>query len=356
MLKPVSFLALIGMSAAFAPSLAPLRSSRSATSPRLAAVSGLRIARSSGSFPTFLPKEMVDIEDEACVAMAASLRRVPVTVASEFAVGPIQTSFTRTECAPAEGTAPVLMLHGFDSSVFEFRRLLPQLEERKIGAWAMDILGWGFTERAPTVSSFSKEAKRAHLKAFIEQEIKGPVTLLGASLGGSVAIDLAIHHPELVQDLILVDAQAYIDGAAMEGNPRFMKSLGVKVLKTEPLRMFANKIAYADPDTFGTPDAMRIGRLHTYDEAWEDSMVDFMESGGYRLSERVAEVGQRTTVLWGRQDKILDPSKYAQRFVDDLPNASLKWIEDCGHVPHLEQASVTADCIQAHVTAKVKVA
>lgn len=60
MLKPVSFLALIGMSAAFAPSLAPLRSSRSATSPRLAAVSGLRIARSSGSFPTFLPKEMVD--------------------------------------------------------------------------------------------------------------------------------------------------------------------------------------------------------------------------------------------------------------------------------------------------------
>ena len=77
---------------------------------------------------------------------------------------------------------------------------------------------------------------------------------------GSVAIDLALHHPELVRDLILVDAQAhllpaagpepprrarelrggraglqaYIDGAAMEGNPRFMKALGVKVLHPPP--------------------------------------------------------------------------------------------------------------------------
>ena len=58
MLKLVSFLALIGMTSAFAPSFAPLRSARAATSPR-SAVSGLRAARSSGSFPAFLPKEMV---------------------------------------------------------------------------------------------------------------------------------------------------------------------------------------------------------------------------------------------------------------------------------------------------------
>ena len=58
MLKLVSFLAFIGMSAAFAPSFAPLRSARAATSPR-SAISGLRAARSSGSFPAFLPKEMV---------------------------------------------------------------------------------------------------------------------------------------------------------------------------------------------------------------------------------------------------------------------------------------------------------
>ena len=46
--------------------------------------------------------------------------------------------------------------------------------------------------------------------------------------------------------------------------------------------MLANKIAYADAEQFGTPDAMRIGRLHTYDDAWADSMIGFMESGGCR--------------------------------------------------------------------------
>ena len=114
------------------------------------------------------------------------------------------------------------------------------------------------------------------------------------------------------------------------------------MLQTEPLRMLANKIAYADAEQFGTPDAMRIGRLHTYDDAWADSMIGFMESGGYRsppplchfphvfpyggllrstflppsparfvrrLSTRVEEVDKPALVLWGRQDKILDPSK-----------------------------------------------
>ncbi len=37
----------------------------------------------------------------------------------------------------------------------------------------------------------------------------GPVTLVGASLGGCVAIDFVIHYPELVDKLILVDAQVY---------------------------------------------------------------------------------------------------------------------------------------------------
>ncbi len=51
--------------------------------------------------------------------------------------------------------------------------------------------------------------------------------------------------------------QGYIDGAAMTGQPEFLQKLGVSVLKSKPLRMFANKIAYSDPDRFGTEDAMR---------------------------------------------------------------------------------------------------
>ena len=234
-----------------------------------------------------------------------------------------------------------------NSSCLEWRRLMPQLEQRNIQAWALDVLGWGFTDRSSSViTDFSPAAKRAHLKAFIDQHVGAPVTLVGASLGGCVAIDFILHHPELVDKLVLVDAQAYIDGAAMTGQPRFLQSLGVSVLKSKPLRMFANKIAYADSEKFGTEDAMRIGRLHCLTPGWEDAMIGFMNSGGYKLSAKVKEMTPKPTlVLWGRQDKILPPEQYVDKFVSDLEEARLEWVNDCGHVPHLEQPQRTADLI-----------
>jgi hypothetical protein len=60
-------------------------------------------------------------------------------------------------------------------------------------AWALDILGWGFTQRSGNVvKDFGPEGKREHLRAFIEQYVSRgrKVILVGASLGGSVAIDL----------------------------------------------------------------------------------------------------------------------------------------------------------------------
>jgi len=303
------------------------------------------------AFPSFLPPaEMAEVEDPACIDMAKSLDRLPVSLS--LASGPVATSYARTRpTTPLAGAAPLVLLHGFDSSSLEWRRLLPELEKRGVEAWAVDILGWGFTDRsASVIRDFSPEAKREHLKAFIDQHIGRPVTLVGASLGGCVAIDMVLQYPDLVHKLILVDAQAYIDGAAMTGQPRFLQNLGVAVLKSKPLRMFANKIAYADPQKFGTEDAMRIGRLHTVTGGWEDAMIGFMNSGGYALSTEVKKMADKETlVLWGRQDKILPPEQYADKFIQDIPSARLQWVEDCGHVPHLEQPVLTADTIAAFV-------
>ena len=64
---------------------------------------------------------------------------------------------------------------------------------------------------------------------------------------------------------------------------------------------------------------MRIGRLHVLSPpGWNDAMVGYMDSGGYKLASSVARVPHSTLVLWGEQDKILDPKLYAQRFIDDI--------------------------------------
>jgi len=78
-----------------------------------------------------------------------------------------------------------------------------------------------------------------------------------------------------------------------------------------------------------------------------------MQSGGFSPSSKVPTIAAPSLVLWGRQDGILDGEEFANRFVDAIPDATLRWIEECGHVPHLEQPDETADAIETFLQERV---
>ena len=83
---------------------------------------------------------------------------------------------------------------------------------------------------------------------------------------------------------------------------------------------------------------------------WSEALIDFTRSGGYGYSiDRLSKIEQEALIIWGDSDRILG-TKPAQQFLDGLSNSRLEWIANCGHVPHLEQAEVTADLIKAFVS------
>ena len=312
-------------------------------------------ASSTTAFPPYVPAEAVqEIQEEAALDMLRSLQRVDVTVG--FNGGVVPSSFYHKESSSSSSAAAasasssdepvVVLLHGFDSSCLEYRRLVPCLEERGLAPYALDVLGWGFTDTR-AFGDTSAAAKRAHLHAFWQQQLGGrPLVLVGASLGGAIAIDFAAAFPGAVQRLVLIDAQGFIDGAGpMGGFPRPVARWGIKLLGSKPLRNLANQLSYSDPDAFATEDAMLVGRLPVVCDGWEDSNLEYMCTGGFTPSEKVPLVDCPTLVLWGRDDKILDPALYAQRFVDEMPDAKLTYVDQCGHVPHLEKPEVAADAI-----------
>ena len=72
-----------------------------------------------------------------------------------------------------QGQAPVLLLHGFDGSSLEFRRLLPLLEE-KLETWAVDLVGWGFSDSGAASNQnmqLGPKQKRDHLYAFWKEKV-----------------------------------------------------------------------------------------------------------------------------------------------------------------------------------------
>lgn len=299
-----------------------------------------------------IPKEASFIEEPRAIQLLNAIESVSVKVDSSITPSKIiETSYAVFRSSNSNKglfsakKAPIVLLHGFDSSSCEYRRLAPLLAENgNRDVIIPDLLGWGFTRPPEDIASYGPEAKMEHLRSFIKQVCGSqPVIVVGASLGGALAITLAADSPKMVEKVVLIDAQGFIDGKGPSDIPVPLAKLGVNVLKSTPLRMFANILAYKNK-SLATLDAMRVGKLHCYTDSWEDASVSFLRSGGFVVSNKVASVTQDTLVLWGRNDAILEPST-ADKFVETLPRCRLEWIEECGHVPHLEQPAETAALI-----------
>lgn len=338
----------------------PARSVKAAS--RRAAVYQRRTHQRSGvqtqaatTFPSFLPAEVEDIEDARARNLAARLERVPVdtsiglgaeAVTLGVCVAPptSRAGLAKVGASPSKPARPqVFCLHGFDSSCLEYRRLVPLLEEKGFDPWAIDILGWGFTEM-PKEVSYTPEAKRKVLYDFWRQYVGTPIVLVGGSIGGAFAIDFAREHPDAVDKLVLVDPQVFASLPPPPEKPPAMPAVlgyvGAAVLKSLPLRYVATWQVFKNKSE-ANPDAIRIGRLHCLQEGWSAALVSYMQCGGPILlqkavMDKMAELKQETLILWGEDDAILEKSNLetAQASIDDF---SVEFIPDCGHQPHVEQ-------------------
>ncbi|XP_021805816.1 uncharacterized protein LOC110749921 [Prunus avium] len=256
-------------------------------------------------------------------------------------------SFIMSSCVKPQKQSeinPVVLLHSFDSSCLEWRCAYPLLEEAGLEAWAVDVLGWGFSdlERRPPCSAASK---RHHLYQFWKSYIRRPMILVGPSLGASVAIDFAVHYPVAVEKLVLINASVYAEGTGdLAKLPKFLAYAGVSLLKSIPLRLYANLLAFNGISLTTTFDWTNVGRLHCLLPWWKDATVSFMSSGGYNVISQIKQVKQKALVICSEQDHIIS-YKQILRLRCELPYAIMRLIPDSGHLPHVENPTSVAKLI-----------
>ena len=98
---------------------------------------------------------------------------------------------------------PILFLHGFDSSFLEFRRIYPFLK-KKFQLIIPDLLGFGFSPRNASNQYNPREITSNLIDIINTLKLKNKLMVVGASMGGSVAINLAREIPELIDKIILL--------------------------------------------------------------------------------------------------------------------------------------------------------
>ncbi len=286
-------------------------------------------------FPDFLPSTTTQLTEAASIALAKGIQRQ--LISTPLGDEAIATTYVQQGI----GHPPILLLHGFDSSVLEFRRLQPLLANH-CSTWAVDLLGFGFTDR-PRNIPFTPEAIKTHLYHTWKTLIGEPVILVGASMGGAVAIDFALTYPQAVHHLVLIGSAGFAKGPDIG---KFMIPplgyLATEFLRRPGVRRNVSLQAYYDPN-FVTPDAELCAALHLHHPRWNQTLIAFTKSGGYNfLANKIFQIKHPTLILWGDNDRILGTTD-AKKFQRAIANSHLIWISQCGHVPHLEQPQTTAE-------------
>ena len=292
-------------------------------------------------FPSFISTDANNLTESTSIELAKNISLEPILTA--LSPNHISTSYIQQ----GNNHTPILLLHGFDSSLLEFRRLLPLLATNN-ETWAVDLLGFGFTQR-PTDISFGIEAIKTHLYYFWKTHIGKSVILVGASMGGATAIDFTLTYPELVEKLILIDS-AGLTKQPIVGKFMFppLDYLATEFLRQPKVRKNISQAAYYDK-SFANLDAQTCTSLHLKCEGWNRALIAFTKSGGYgSFLHRLEQIKQQTLILWGREDRILG-TKDAKKFQKAIANSNLVWLEKCGHVPHLEKPQITFEAIGAFV-------
>jgi pimeloyl-ACP methyl ester carboxylesterase len=235
--------------------------------------------------------------------------------------------------------APLLFLHaaGGAGQWLEFHDLLAHRFE----VIAPDHPGFGGSDDLPEIDSMDDLVY--HYLDVIERLGLDRPHVVGASFGGWVAAELAVHSPDAIGSLVLLSAA----GLRIPEHPVADLFLMTPDQLVATLFLDPAKGAAAFPPD---PDVDTILALYRdFSALARFSWVPFLNNP--KLEGRLRRITAPTLVAWPSQDKLI-PIEHGHRYAERIPNAELSVVEGCGHAMYFELpekfAELTTDFLAAN--------
>jgi uncharacterized protein (TIGR04551 family) len=233
------------------------------------------------------------------------------------------------------GSGPaVVLLHGYGASLDSWITVQPSVaaHHRVI---AIDLKGFGWTSRPEGDYSPAAQAQLAwHVldKLGVDQ-----VAIVGHSWGTSVALSMAVAHPERTLRVALYDAYVYDDQVPSFFRWAQTSGLGellFSLFYTERLEDRA-PLAYYDERWVTQARVERVE--HDMDRPGTTAAALAVARGHHfeHLHEQLRTFTRPVLLLWGAEDQVT-PLAFGHRLVNELADATLKVYEHCGHIPMVE--------------------
>lgn len=247
-----------------------------------------------------------------------------------------------------EGRGPaVVLVHGLGGFAESWRHNVSSLAARST-VYAIDLPGCGRSAKPPAGYSLAYFARALH--AFLDAAGVAQVSFVGHSLGAAVAVTYALTHPSRVERLALLSGCVPGFGwrpgwrARLVSVPGIGEALGLcgcaPLYRAAIARCFhapaADEVAFLVDWEYAarTGAAARGAWLRTV----RSLAADFVARGtDYRRA--IATLDLPVLLVHGRQD-VAVPAAHAARAAEGFARSTVRWLDACGHFPHIEHARV----------------
>lgn len=320
------------------------RVSASPAARKLAAELGIDLATVEASGPNGrITSEDVERAAAAAAAAAAAPRVETITLDNG-------TDISALVAGAADAPATLVFIHGLGGSQSTWATVLGNFAE-SYRVLALDLPGHGASSKpSPNEGGdYSLPALAAAVGEVIEKLDLAPAVLIGHSLGGATALELALARPKLVRGLVLVNSAGL--GAEVSGDL-------LDRIEAEPSRDEAKKLLelffadkrfvldrgiddmYANRSAPGADAAVKAAANAAFNR----------EGQAIRYDARLGELTQPILIVWGEQDAVL-PAAHGVAAAKAIPRAWFELLEGVGHVPQIEASEAFSDIVKRWLAA-----
>lgn len=245
-------------------------------------------------------------------------------------------------CFDLEGKGPaeaVVFVHGFNSPSYVWGKLPGMLRESGYLTLVYDLYGRGGSDRP--WADYDLDLFDHQLDALMRKVgLQRPVHLVGLSMGGVIASEFALRHPDRVASLTLIDPAGF-----QNEMPAGTALLKAPLLGDWLMQVFGGRIAEASHASLVRSKGRAGDLLRQYQPQFElEGSRRALLSTLRRMpladfTARYAELGRTNLpleVIWGRDDEVT-PFSASALAAHLLPRATVRPIDEAGHLAHVDQ-------------------
>lgn len=238
------------------------------------------------------------------------------------------------------GDSVILLLHGFGGDLDNWMFNLGALSE-KHRLLALDLPGHGKSSK--TIIDPSIKGMEKFVSKFLELLDLTSVNIVGHSMGGAIAIQMLLDHPQTLKSLTLIGSAGlgtninsdYLNGFVESQTPQEM----TRVLQ----QLFADESLVSRQLVEEILNYKRMDGVETVLKALSETLNSLGQQT--ILADNLVASGKPVLLIWGREDRII-PVSHAENFSAAAgTNVEIEIFESAGHMVHMEKAYEVNRCL-----------